>query len=283
MAREAAAQHYLTDAFAAGHLRTPVAAIREFWQCRYPGFWEGLQRKVAADTALALRELARPLRLLPSRYLHGRTLSTVRSRTTGYPRVSVGDLLAKVFHDWDNRHGLAVEGGGVLYGDGCVDRGVTKELALSACRAGIDDLEVAYRLGTRAGELAGEQLYRAVREATGAERGVFVAEARIPRPAEDNPPQNWHAPDVETLWESPIVGSSGTTAGEAVSAALQAGEELPNRLECLGHGIGNALGLPAVPWLRQWVNTKACQAYHRGFLAHLTSDPRGCILEVVAG
>lgn len=38
MAREAAAQHYLTDACAAGHLRTPVAAIREFWQCRYPWF-----------------------------------------------------------------------------------------------------------------------------------------------------------------------------------------------------------------------------------------------------
>ncbi|PZS24015.1 MAG: hypothetical protein DLM60_01330 [Pseudonocardiales bacterium] len=30
MAREAAAAHYLTDAFAAGHLRTPVAAIRRY-------------------------------------------------------------------------------------------------------------------------------------------------------------------------------------------------------------------------------------------------------------
>ncbi|HEX2063406.1 MAG TPA: hypothetical protein VHE80_03185, partial [Acidimicrobiales bacterium] len=38
MAREAAAQHYLPDAFAAGHLRTPVAAIRELWQLRYPRF-----------------------------------------------------------------------------------------------------------------------------------------------------------------------------------------------------------------------------------------------------
>src|SRR5437763_1048932 len=39
MAREAAAQHYLTDAFASGHLRTPVAAIRRYWKGRYPGFW----------------------------------------------------------------------------------------------------------------------------------------------------------------------------------------------------------------------------------------------------
>jgi hypothetical protein len=38
MAKEAAAQHYLTDAFASGHLRTPVAAIRRYWKQRYPSF-----------------------------------------------------------------------------------------------------------------------------------------------------------------------------------------------------------------------------------------------------
>jgi hypothetical protein len=58
MAREAAAQHVLTDAFTAGHMRTPVALIRRYWRARYPAFWENLQRRVAADTATALRELA---------------------------------------------------------------------------------------------------------------------------------------------------------------------------------------------------------------------------------
>jgi hypothetical protein len=38
MAWEAAAQHYLTDTFAAGHLWTPVTAIRHFWHHRYPQF-----------------------------------------------------------------------------------------------------------------------------------------------------------------------------------------------------------------------------------------------------
>ena len=38
MAPEAAAQHHLTDAFAAGHLPTPVAAIRRYWKARYPRF-----------------------------------------------------------------------------------------------------------------------------------------------------------------------------------------------------------------------------------------------------
>ncbi len=43
MALEAAAQHFLTDAFTAGHLRTPVAQIRRFWHSRYPSFWENLK------------------------------------------------------------------------------------------------------------------------------------------------------------------------------------------------------------------------------------------------
>lgn len=85
MAREAAALHYLTDAFAAGHLRTPAAAMREFWQLRYPAFWEGLQRKVASDTATALRELALPLRLLPAGVVERRTFAAVRARTGATP------------------------------------------------------------------------------------------------------------------------------------------------------------------------------------------------------
>lgn len=64
MAREAAAQHYLTDAFASGHLRTPVADIRRYWKARYPGFWDRLQRRVASDTARALRELSWAIRRL---------------------------------------------------------------------------------------------------------------------------------------------------------------------------------------------------------------------------
>ncbi len=281
MAQEAAAHHYLTDAFAAGHLRTPVAAIREFWQVRYPGFWEGLQRKVAADTAAALRELAPPLRALPARSLYSRTLSTVRSRTVGYPRVSLGDLLAKVFHDWDNRHGLSVDGGGTIFGDGCLDQGLTRQLALSACRAGIDDVEVAFGIGVAGRHLRGAPLYAAVREATGADGEVFVAEASIPRPSADNPRQNWQAPDVETLWGSPMVGATGPTVGEAVATALERGEELPRRLECLGRGITRALNAPPIPGVREWLGRKACQAYHQGFLDNLMSDRRACVLEVL--
>ena len=106
MAREAAAQHYLTDSFASGHLRTPVAAIRRYWKARYPGFWTALQKRVASDTAAALREVSTAMRLLPPRYLHRRTQSELAARTSVYPELSVGDLVARCFHDWDNAQGL---------------------------------------------------------------------------------------------------------------------------------------------------------------------------------
>jgi hypothetical protein len=281
MAREAAAQHYLTDAFAAGHLRTPVAAMREFWQSRYPAFWDNLRRKVAADTAEALKELAWPLRLLPERVRDQRSLDAVKARTQAYPRISFGDLLAKVFHDWDNVHGLRIEGGGLLFGDGCLDQGVTRELALAAARAGIDDVEVAFEFGASGDALSGTRLYRAVREATGAAGERFVAETFVPRPTDDNPPQNWRATDVESLWESSVVGSTGATVGEAVAETLEAGGELPRRLDCLGRGFGDALGFSNVPRLQRWLSDKACQAYHRGFLDPLSTDAKATVFAVI--
>ena len=277
MAREAAALHYLTDAFAAGHLRTPVAAMREFWQVRYPGFWDGLRAKVGTDTVAALRAQAVPFRLLPRDALHRRTVTAIDRRTAAYPRISLGDLLAKVFHDWDNVHGLAVEGGGWLYGDGCLDQGDTARLALDAVRAGIDDVEVAFELGAGGRGAGTGGLYQAVRDRTGASSGVFLAEARIPRPSPDNPPQNWHAPDFVTLWDSPIVGSSGTTVGEAVSEALGEGQELTRRLEGLGRGIAGSVDVPPIPGLRRWVGRQASEAYQRGFVDRLAADPRAAV------
>ena len=281
MAREAAAQHYLTDSFAAGHLRTPVADIRHYWRARYPAFWEQLQRKVAADTAKALRELSLLMRVLPSRALRRRTLSEVTARTSGYPQLSVGDLIARMFHDWDNEHGLAVESGGVVFGDGHVDEGATSALALAAVRAGIDDIEVAFRLGASGSRLGGEALYRAVREATGSEGERFLAERKVPRPAPTNPGQNWRAPDVERLWDSPVVGASGTTVGDALVAMLDPHGQFMRQVEGLGQGLSGDGGVFGVPVLGPWLGDKCCLAYHRGFVEPLAQDPKGAIMALL--
>ena len=280
MAREAVAQHYLTDAFAAGHLRTPVADIRRYWKARYPGFWAQLQRRVASDTATALLELSALLKLVPARYLHKRTHAELATRTGAYPELSVGDLVARCFHDWDNVHGLRVDGGGVVFGDGHVGEGETTALALAAVRAGNDDVEAAFALGRRGdGRSApGEALYAEVRAATGAEGDAFRAETLVPRVAADNPGQNWRADDVAGLWEAPIVGSRGTTVGDALVAMLDPGEEFVRQLESLGEGLAGAHGVFAVPVLGPWLAGKCCQAYREGFVQPLARDPRPVVL-----
>jgi hypothetical protein len=281
MAREAAAQHFLTDAITAGHMRTPVAEIRRFWRSRYPAFWENLQREVASDTASALRELAWALRRLPARYLHECTLAAVKLRTDRFPELSLGDFLARLFHDWDNSHGLTIDGGGVVFGDGHVDHGVTRELALRAVRAGIDDVVAAYELGASGSRLGGEPLYRAVRDATGAPEHRFLAETWIPRTSASNAPQNWRATDIETLWQTPIVGSAGTTVGEALADMMVPDGHFIRQLDCLGQGLVEAYGLLAVPILGDWLARKGCQAYHRGFVDPLAAQPRRVILSVL--
>jgi hypothetical protein len=281
MAREAAAQHYLTDAFAAGHLRTPVTAIRHYWHHRYPRFWPSLQHKVAADTAAALRELARPARILPGGFVYDRVHAAVKARTRRYPPITFGDLLARVFHDWDDSHGLILDGGGILFGDGHLEEGVGKKLAVAAARAGIDDVEVAYQLGLSGSRLGGEGLYWEVRSATGAANDAFGPETRIPLPSTDNPPQNWRATDAETLWTSPIVGTTGTTVGMAVEETLQVGGEVFRQLDRLGSGVFEVPGLLGVPPLRQWVTGKGSQAYHHGFIQGLIQDPKAAVLAIV--
>lgn len=281
MAREAAAQHYLTDAFAAGHLRTPVTAIRHFWHHRYPQFWENLQRKVATDTAAALRELTRPARILPDGFVYDRVHAAVQARTRGFPPITFGDLLARVFHDWDNSHGLTLQEGGVLFGDGLLEQGVGKDLVVAAVRAGIDDVEIAYRRGSSGSRLQGKALYQAVRSATGAPEGAFRPETRIPILSADNPPQNWRAADIEALWSSPIVGTAGTTVGLAVEETLHLGAEVSSRLDRLGPGIFEVPGLLKVPALRRWAARKAREAYYQGFVQNLAQDPRATVLAIV--
>ena len=277
MAREAAAQHYLTDAFASGHLRTPVADIRRYWHERYPQFWERLQHKVAADTAAALREVSTALRLVPRRLLYERTDAELRTRTSQYPALSLGDLVARAFHDWDNDHGLRVDGG-VVFGDGHVEEGATKDLALAAVRAGVDDVELAFRLG-RAGRAGpGPSLYNEVRRGTGAQGETYRAEEWIPRVSETNPRQNWMAPDVGTLWASPMVGTSGPTVGDAVVEMLRPEGEFVRQLAGLGEGLAGTHGLLAVPVLGPWLAGHCCRAYHRGFVEPLARDPRPAVL-----
>lgn len=168
----------------------------------------------------------------------------------------------------------------MIFGDGHLEEGDTKELAVAAVRAGGDDVEVAFALGNSGAALSGERLYSRVREATGA-GGAFLAEERVPRPSPDNPRQNWRASDIETLWESPIVGASGATVGDPLIAMLEPGEQFMRRVEALGQGLAGGRGVFAVPLLGGWLSGKCCLAYHTGFVQPLAHDPERALLGLV--
>lgn len=281
MAHEAAAQHYLTDAFASGHLRTPVTAIRRFWHRRYPGFWDSLKTHMAEGSAAAMREIVPLSQALPRSLLDRRAVAVVRESTRRYPPVSLGDLLARVFHDWDNWEGLLVDGGDRLYGDGRLDRGPGRDLAVAAVREGNDDVELAFRLGTTRRAMPDEELFDEVARATGARPRCFRAEARIPVPSGANPPQNWMAADLETLWNRPIVGETGVTVGEAISEVVSLGGEVSRRLDCLGNGLVRVTGASSIPILRGWLSSRGCEAFHRGVIERLGREPKESLMEIV--
>lgn len=167
-----------------------------------------------------------------------------------------------------------------MFGDGHVHEGATRRLALAASRAGIDDVEAAFDLSAAAGPLTGEPLYAAVRAVTGA-GDRFLAESRIPRVATSNPPQNWRATDVQTLWKTPIVGSSGTTVGEALTEMMRPDGYFIRQVDRLGQSLVEPHGLLTVPLLGGWLARKGALAYHRGFVAPLAAQPRQTILSVI--
>jgi hypothetical protein len=86
---------------------------------------------------------------------------------------------------------------------------------------------------------------------------------------------------METLWDTPIVGSTATTVGEALADMLDPDGYFIRQLDCLGQGLVEAYGLLAVPILGDWLAHKGCQAYHRGFVDALAAQPKQVILSVI--
>ena len=280
MAVEAAAQHYLTDAFASGHLRTPITLIREFWGNKYPLFWYNLRHKLALDTAVKMNEQDTNLTTIVGsvKRMYEAISATVEAMASTLPAITLGDLLAKIFHDVDNDKGLAINSGGRLYGDDRLNspdsNNVTRGLAIAALRAGNTDISVAHGIGLSSQILLDDDLFDAVRLATGAPPGEFVPETHIPVPSASNPPQNWSAPSFEELWGRYALGSTGPTVGSYVAASLVPGQEMHDQLIDLGNEF------PVVE--RRWSgNLHPRRAYREGFVQPLASNPRAGILSTI--
>lgn len=286
IAREAAAQHFLTDSFSAGHLRTPAAAIREFWLAKYPLFWFNLKNKIALDTASELNRQDTNLASILGtvQMMYESIIAKINEVTASYPQISLGDLMAKVFHDYDNLVGLDV-GPGRVFGDDTLlkhpellARGdnLTVELAHAAVLAGNADVEIAHGLGADPAHPADDAaVYTAVKTRSGMTGDQYKPESMVPTPTAANQPQQWQAPNFETLWDQPVEQGGTYTVGDMVQFELTPGSEIYGQLEALGEKFPPEDNtVPLNPLHPQ-------RAYRNGFLAPIVANPLRGMLEIL--
>ncbi len=135
---ENASQHYLTDAYASGHMRTHRDKLAGYWNNQMPLFKMNLIGWVAETMAEALEEQEGHSEDM--RY-HGPpkivrfdigfinwdkpgSLEVVQQALQDKP-FSLGDLVAGAFHDLDNHEGIAASSGKATfkaYGDGMIEK-----------------------------------------------------------------------------------------------------------------------------------------------------------------
>jgi len=267
MANEAAAQHFLTDSFSAGHLRTPIGAIREYWGKKYPLFWFNLQHKIALDTAIVMTGGT----MITTHYGYTQILQQVQAMAPTLPAVTLGDLVASVYHDFDNENGLNITGGGKVFGDKNIDKGGTEKLAIAAINAGNNDIAKAYENGKNVPTAqADADLFDAVRKAAGGVGDQYAAQAQIPEPDKSEPSQNWKAADISTLWDQKFLGSKGDTVGQVISRLVQGGS-IAIQLTALGDRF---------PATATAVNSPRT-SYLTGFVAKLQADPKAGVLDII--
>jgi Domain of unknown function (DUF4157) len=281
MAMEAAAQHFLTDAFSAGHVRTPIGDIREYWSGKYPLFFYNLLHKIALDTAIRLNQQHSNLTTAVGtvQMIYEGIIEKMTEMAAKLPPISLGDLLASVFHDFDNKHGLEIEGGGKLFGDSHLDApdsdNITRDLAQAAILAGNADVKAAFDLGRASpggDPLAAEEVREKVRAATGAAGGTYAPETFIARPDPSLPAQNWKAASFEQLWDRPLVGSSGPTFGKEITKSLRGGE--------INHQL-MGLADKFEPVKKASGDLDPRTAYINGFVGPLTREPYRGIRDIL--
>ncbi len=153
MAYEAAAQHYLTDAFASGHLRTPTGSIKTRWDAIYPNFWESLKGFIVHQMGVHMNKewnLATIAGTVAA--IEDKVRSTLEEKVAAYPALGFERLVALATHDVDNREGLKVVNDlgerWTAYGDSQMkksDKGESQKFAIKAVALGCQDIRDAYK------------------------------------------------------------------------------------------------------------------------------------------
>jgi len=218
MATEAFSNHYLTDMFSAGHVRTPRTEIKDWYQEHYP---DSPARFVTHLARWMTNDLDRR-KDIPSWLPNARVESGIHDRVnalggTALESMSIGDLVSLSLHDRDNEGlnvisdvnaaGNPVSGGyhwravgDNHLGDATKEAAETKTMATAAVRASLSELDMAKESGLRATQgrcVPPAQLAQAMEKAiTGLQ--PYLAEKFIPR---------------EDIMNRPEVGKGSDPAG----------------------------------------------------------------------
>lgn len=225
LAVEAFGAHYLTDAFAAGHLRTPRASAKEYWHKQLPMFNYNLKGYVTNQIADELEETTYAGVFTEDTVFHN-GFTQVSALIDKLGDITFGDVVSLALHDYDNEKGVmaTVEGQSKPFkfqGDGTLGKELKKvkgksgkledkwvdkpgfdqqeQAMLDAVKAGKLDILKAWDAGSRS--TAKIDFYNLVDKLTGG-GGMFQAERLLPKPDLSSQPQ-WKFPDWEGLFKDP--------------------------------------------------------------------------------
>jgi hypothetical protein len=233
-AQEAFAAHFLTDAFSAGHVRTPRGEIQQHWEGLYPNFRDDLVRTIACHMAAYINDHDNVGYVATVGMLSDGIADHIRANAgPALAAFSIGDLISKVMHDADNAGLDVVSPQGPpgappgpfrwrAVGDDFLFPSTANPDATRTAQMAVEATRLSYEEGSRAytAGLTGSQTLSALMNPAG-----FRALALIPAvdPASTgNPVYPWRAGGIAAL--DPVL--QGLLAG-----AFAPGKEVRNGLD----------------------------------------------------
>lgn len=284
LTKEAFGLHFLTDSFSAGHVRTPRAEIRDWYQQRFPDSGQRILQYLARFLFDRLDERQQLPQLAWWFGWVTRGVMVDRIRTLGgeaVANISLGDIVSLALHDVDNlgldvvsdvdADGKPVAGGHHwrAMGDGHLGSnrfGIeTRRMAVVAVIASLRELERVRGAGVKLGraEVSLSQRGDTMRQALGGT--VFAARAFVPR--EDvartaavalRVPGGARAP-MEWRW-----GRLGPVAYQAIDGTIR--KRLADELLVFAGQVPDPVDGPA------GMRIHGIRSAYRSFVRHLRDD-----------
>jgi hypothetical protein len=270
---EGFASHFLTDAYAAGHVRTERISISAWWNPKVPMFWTNLKLFIAEEMAKYINDNSTLAGILTVQQLWGKVRASIEAKNL--PTLTFGDLVSGAVHDYDNENGVATQHGSLVgdaqlrdaQGREVLDPGTnrrvdgaleTENLAIAAVRTSMADVERAFALGRT-------QPVAAVRTSLQAD-GQYAAERLWPRASPESqqpaPRPPWQQPDVGALLAEPTMQKAlrifAEEKAESLNAALtfedQTGVSAAMQATAFRTRITGPLAATPLPMLRRLID-----------------------------